>query len=157
MSDFTKEQVVKIMREERLVMMASLSESGKIQTHPMTPQEITDDADAWFFIALNSDQARQIKANREVNLAFAETGSWLSVSGTIEFVEDRAQAEKLWNKGMEAYFEGVNDPNLGLIRFNSESAQFWGTPGGKVMALAEIVKNRLTGADHNGTSDTVEL
>ena len=30
MADLTKEQVVKIMREERLVMMASLSESGKI-------------------------------------------------------------------------------------------------------------------------------
>lgn len=157
MSELTQEKVVEIMRDERFVMMGSVSESGKIQTHPMMPQEVTDDADVWFFIGLQGDQAKQLEANPVANLAFAETGSWLSVSGQVEFVNDRAKVEELWNDGVSAYFESKDDPNLGLVRFVSDSAQYWGTPGGKVTALATIVKNRVTGNKPSGSSGTVEL
>ncbi|MEX3610723.1 pyridoxamine 5'-phosphate oxidase family protein [Rothia sp. LK2588] len=154
----TQDQIVEIMRGERFVMMGSVSESGKIQTHPMTPQQVDEDADVWFFITLDGDQAQQLRQTPEVNLAFAETGSWLSVSGTVEFVDDRAMIEELWNDSAKAYFpQGKDDPNLGLLHFKSESAQFWGIPGGKANALAQIVKNKVTGKRASGHSDTVEL
>lgn len=158
MSELTQENVVEVMRGERFVMLTSVATDGKLHSHPMTPQQVTDDADVWFFVGLQGDQADDLRSNPEVNLAFAETGSWLSVAGRIAFVEDRAKVDELWNDGVEAWFDGgKDDPNLGLARFVSDSAQYWGQPGGKVASLARIVKARATGERPKGSSDTVEL
>ncbi|MGW9021767.1 pyridoxamine 5'-phosphate oxidase family protein [Leucobacter chromiiresistens] len=157
-TELTPETVIKVMREERFVMLSTATPDGKIVSHPMTPQEVTDDGDVWFFIGLQGDQADAIRANPQVNLAFAETGSWLSVSGVAEFVSDRAKAAELWDGEVEAYFDGgLEDPNLGLLRVNGESAQYWGIPGGKVAAAVKIAAAKLTGSEGPGRSGTTEL
>lgn len=158
MSEITKEQIVEIMRGERFVMLTTVSADGALHSHPMTPQEVTEDADVWFFIGLQGEQADEIRANPQVNLAFAETGSWLSVAGQITVVQDRAKIDELWNDGAAAWFDGgKDDPNLALAHFVSDSAQFWGRPGGKVSALASIAKARVTGERPRATSATREL
>lgn len=157
-TELTPETVIEVMREERFVMLSTATPDGKIVSHPMTPQEVTDDGDVWFFIGLQGDQADAIRANPQVNLAFAETGSWLSVSGVAEFVADRAKAEELWDGEVEAYFDGgLEDPNLGLLRVNGESAQYWGIPGGKVAAAVKIAAAKITGSEGPGRSGTTEL
>ena len=104
------------------------------------------------------EQAQALRTQPEVNLAFAETGSWLSVAGRVEFVEDRQKIDELWDDGVSAWFDGgKEDPNLGLIRFESDSAQFWGQPGGKVSALASIMKARVTGERPSAISATTEM
>lgn len=158
MTEISQKQVVEIMRGERFVMLTSVAEDSSLHSHPMVPQEVTDDADVWFFVGLQGEQADALRTHPEVNLAFAETGSWLSVAGRIRFVEDRAKVDELWNKGADAWFEGgKEDPNLGLAVFESESAQFWGQPGGKAAALASMVKSRVTGQRPSGESATTEL
>ena len=54
-SDISQEQVVEIMRGERFVMLTSIAVDGALHSHPMTPQEVTDDADVWFFVGLGTD------------------------------------------------------------------------------------------------------
>lgn len=158
MSEITQEQVVEIMRGERFVMMTSIADDRTLHSHPMTPKQVTDDADVWFFIGLQGEQAQALRTQPEVNLAFAETGSWLSVAGRVEFVEDRQKIDELWDDGVSAWFDGgKEDPNLGLIRFESDSAQFWGQPGGKVSALASIMKARVTGERPSAISATTEM
>lgn len=158
MSDFTQQTVVDLMREQRFVMLTCVSDDGTLHSHPMTPQRIEDDADAYFFIDLSGDQAHQLRANPEVNLAFVETGSWLSVAGRVTFVEDGALIDELWSAETSAWFDGgKDDPSLGLLHFDAESAQYWGTPGGKLSAIATIVKAKVTGDRPSGTSETLEL
>ena len=160
MSDLTQEKIVEIMRSERFVMLTSVSKNdGRLHSHPMTPQKVTDDAEAWFFIGLQGELAEDLMETSEVNLAFAEVGSWLSVSGHVEFENaNREKIDELWNDGVAAWFEGgKDDPNLGLMRFVGESAQFWGQPGGKVASLAQIVKSKFTGDRPSGSSDTADL
>ncbi|WP_319803769.1 pyridoxamine 5'-phosphate oxidase family protein [Dermacoccus barathri] len=139
-------------------MMTSIADDRTLHSHPMTPKQVTDDADVWFFIGLQGEQAQALRTQPEVNLAFAETGSWLSVAGRVEFVEDRQKIDELWDDGVSAWFDGgKEDPNLGLIRFESDSAQFWGQPGGKVSALASIMKARVTGERPSAISATTEM
>lgn len=160
MSDLTQEKIVEIMRSERFVMLTSVSKNdGRLHSHPMTPQKVTEDAEAWFFIGLHGELAEDLMETSEVNLAFAEVGSWLSVSGHVEFENaNREKIDELWNDGVAAWFEGgKEDPNLGLAVFESESAQFWGQPGGKAAALASMVKSRVTGQRPSGESATTEL
>lgn len=156
--EITQEQVVEIMRGERIVMLSTATSEGKIVCHPMTSQEVTDDAEVWFFIGLHGDQADAIRANPAVNLAFAETGSWLSVSGTAEFVEDRAKVDELWDGQVEAYFDqGKDDPNLGLLKVTGDSAQYWGVPGNKAVAAVKILISKVRGTDGPGVTATTEL
>ena len=158
MTELTQEKVVEIMRGEGLAMLTCVSHDGKLHSHPMAPQEVTDDADVRFFIGLQGEQADELRTNPEVNLAFAEAGSWLSVSGRAVFEENRAKIDELWNDDVSKWFDGgKDDPNLGLIRVVGDSAQFWGQPGGKVASIAELVKAKVTGQRPEGGSGTTEL
>lgn len=155
--EITQEDVVNKLRDARWVMLTTAAADGKLVSHPMVPQEVTDDADVWFFVSLNGGQAEALQTSPQVNLSVAETGSWLSVTAEVEFLDDRAKVDELWNKEVEGWFEGKDDPAIGLIRANSESAQFWGLPGGKMSALARIVKSRFSDDRTGGGSETMEL
>jgi general stress protein 26 len=156
--ELSREQVLEIMRGEQILMLSTATKEGKIVSHPMTAQAVDDDAVAWFFIGLQGDQADAIRENPQVNLAFAETGSWLSVAGTAEFVDDRAKVEKLWDGQVSSYFDGgKDDPNLGLLKVVPESAQFWGVEGNKTIAAVKILAAKIRGTDGPGTSATTEL
>lgn len=156
--DLTTVRVVEIMRGERFVMLSSVTAEGKIVSHPMTPLDVTAEADAWFITSSTSGLYETLVEGSEVNLAFAETGSWLSVSGSIRVVADRAKLEDLWNDRIGVYFEdGIDDPTVRLLRVDAESAQFWGTPGGRAAALLDLVASRITGERPSGTSGTTEL
>ncbi|UYG15876.1 pyridoxamine 5'-phosphate oxidase family protein [Brachybacterium huguangmaarense] len=48
-------------------------------------------------------------------------------------------------------------PRLGLIRVNSDSAQFLGVPGGTPAVLAAMVKAKVTENKPGGESGTTEL
>lgn len=156
--NLTQQDVVEKLREAKWVMLTTALADGTLLSHPMSPQEITDDADVWFFVGLQGGQADALRAGPHVNLAVSKAGSWLSVAGRAEFVEDRAKVEELWDGEVDAYFEGgKDDPNLGLLRVSTDSAQFWGVPGGAVSLLARVVRAKVTGERHGGGSDTVEL
>src|SRR5699024_5018876 len=124
---------------------ATASADGKILAHPMTAQEVTEDADVWFFLALDGDQAKALRTNPQVNISVAEAGNWLSVAGRVEFVDDPATIDELWSESTNAWFDGREDPNLGLIKVVTDSAQHWGLPGGKVSGLFRMVKSKIAG------------
>lgn len=160
MTDQTLSQhdVVDKLRDTDVVMLTTALPDGTLLSHPMTIQGVDDDVDVWFFVGLQGDQADALRHGPHVNLAIADAGSWLSVAGHAEFIDDRAVIDQLWNEQARAYFpDGKDDPNLGLMRVTSDSAQFWGLPGGKVAGLAQIVKSKVTGDRPPGGTATTEL
>lgn len=158
-AELTQDTVVETLRSQRLGMLTCIAEDGRLHSHPMSLQEVTDDADVWFFISLEGEQAKALQKNHTANLAVTGTGEWLSLAGHVEFEnENTAKRDELWDEGVASWFDGdKEDPNLGLVRLVSESAQSWGQPGGKVSALVSIVKARATGERPSGISGTTEL
>ena len=61
--------VVRILRDAKYVMLTTALADGKLLAHPMAPQQVTDDADVWFFIGLDGDQAGALRQNPHVNIA----------------------------------------------------------------------------------------
>ncbi|MYM18885.1 pyridoxamine 5'-phosphate oxidase family protein [Brevibacterium sp. 5221] len=150
--------VVDILKRAGYLMLTTAGEGGKLLSHPMSPQQVTDDADVWFFVGLQGDQAVALRKDPHVNLAISEAGNWLSVSGQVQFVDDQAKIDELWNDEAGAYFEGGRqDPNLGLMKVITDSAQHWGMTGGKLSAVAQMVKAKVTGDRPGGGSATTEL
>lgn len=150
--------VVEILRDSGYVMLTTALDNGKLLAHPMVPQQVTDDADVWFFLGMQGDQAKALQQNPDVNITVAEAGNWLSVAGKVDFVDDQDKMDELWNDETAAWFDGGrHDPNLGLIKITGDSAQHWGLKGGKISALAQIAKAKVSGERTGGGSATTEL
>lgn len=154
-----QEKVVAMMRDDRFCMLTSVGKEGRLHSHPMTPQEVTDAGDAWFFIDVTSEQAANIGAEKRVNLAYSDGSSWVSVAGHGRVVHDRAKVDELWNPMVEAWFpEGKDSDDLALLLVESDSAEYWDTPGGRVASAFAFAKSKLTGDRPDvGQSGTVEL
>lgn len=44
----------------------------------------------------------------------------------VEFVEDRALKERIWNEGDRSFFKnGIDDPKFRLLKFHTIEATFW--------------------------------
>lgn len=157
-TEIAEHKVVEIMRSDRFCMLTSIAENDHLESHPMTPQETTDEGDVWFFIDTTSEHADNLRAHPHVNIAYADSSTWLSVSGTAELREDRAKVEELWNDMVEAWFpEGRDSPEVGLVFVLADSAKYWGAPGGRVASAVQFVKTKFTGDRPSGHSETVEL
>jgi general stress protein 26 len=159
MADMTQDKAVDIMRSERFCMLTSVGDQGRLHAHPMTPQEVTDDGDVWFFIDTSSAHAENIRAEKRVNLAFADSSTWLSVAGHGSLRQDRDRIDELWSSTVEAWFpEGKDSPNVGLLLVESDSAEYWDSPGGRVASVVAYAKSKITGDRPDvGESRSTEL
>ncbi len=157
-ADLAQDKVVAIMRDDRFCMLTSVGPEGRLHAHPMTPQEITGDGDVWFFIDRSSEQATNIDAEKRVNLAFADGSTWLSLACHGRVLRDDAKIAELWNPMVEAWFpDGQDSPDLALLFVESDSAEYWDTPGGRVASALAFAKTKLTGERPSGHSESVDL
>ncbi len=151
-------ELVEIMRGHRFCMLTSVGEAGRLHAHPMTPQQVTEDGDVWFFIDSDSEQAANVTAQKRVNLAFSDGSTWLSLAGHARLERDRAKIDELWNPMVAAWFpEGRDAENLALLFVESDSGEYWDTPGGTLASALAFVKAKLTGDRPGGHSESVEL
>lgn len=156
--DLTPGDVAAKLRDTSVVMLTTAVGDGKLVSHPMTIQGVNDEADVWFFVGRRGDQARALNSGSAVNISISEAGSWLSVAGHAEFVEDAATVRELWNDSAEGYFpQGPDDPDLALLRVTTDSAQFWGLSGGRIAGAAQMVRAMVTKERAPGGTDTTEL
>lgn len=159
MNDDDHRIVTEIARKVRTAMITSRGADGKLTSRPMTSQQVDFDGTAWFFVSRTADLVADIARDGQVNVGYAGSGSWLSLSGTASVVDDRARKNELWNEFVQAWFpNGPDDPDVVLLKVDADSAEYWNTPGGKPRALFEMAKARVTGNRPDpGDNYTVDL
>jgi general stress protein 26 len=146
----------------RIAMMTTLDPDGVLRSRPMATQEADFDGSLWFFTRSESAKVNSLGSDQHVNLAYADPNDnrWISVAGLGHLVLDKAKMKELWNPLLKAWFpDGLEDPQLGLIRVDVESAQLWDAPEGKLVTLIGFAKAALTGKpdDHAGHSEKINL
>ncbi|MEO7447287.1 MAG: pyridoxamine 5'-phosphate oxidase family protein [Humibacillus sp.] len=154
--DTTK--VAELIKDIRVAMLTHTDASGRLVSHPMATQEVEFDGDVLFIAERDSNKCRDIAAQSPavVNVAFSSSGSWVSLSGTAEIVDDQAKLEQLWNTFTDAWMEGGPDnPNNVIIKVSADSAEFWDTPGSKATQVLNLVKAKVTGK-HLDDGDLVD-
>jgi general stress protein 26 len=144
--ELTQDKVIEIMRSDRFCMITSVGDEGRLQSRPMTPMQVTDEGNVWFFIDTGSDHADALRAEKRVNLAFADSSTWLSVAGHASLLDNREKIDELWNPTVEAWFpDGKDSPTVGLLFVESDSAEYWDSPGGRVASVLAYAKSKVTG------------
>jgi general stress protein 26 len=159
MSEDAHRTITEIAKKVRTAMFTSSGPDGTLRSRPMSTQEVDFDGSAWFFVARDSELVGEIARNPQVNVAYAGSDAWLSLSGTAEVVDSDSRKEEFWNKFVQAWFpEGPRDSNVVLLRVDGESAEYWETPGGKPRALLSMAKATITGDTPDpGHRETLDL
>jgi general stress protein 26 len=159
MTDLTPTQrVAELIKDFRFAMFTTRNANDRLVAHPLTVQESEFDGDLWFLVSKSASFVVDIERDERVGVSLSSNDSWVSLSGTAALVEDTAKVKELWSPTVEAWFtNGPEDPDVGLLKFTAESAEYWDSPGGKLASLFSFVKSKLTGEQYDAENETVEL
>ncbi len=147
-----RDKVFDLIKDSRVAMMATADEHGRLfHARPMVAPKLDTqeefDGALYFFTGASSPKVDEIKANPQVLLTYAnpDKQSYVSLSGQATIVRDAAKVDELWTKEIEAWFpQGKADPNLVLIRFDAEEAEYWDAPN-KLALGAAYLKSLVSG------------
>jgi len=147
-----------LVKDFRFAMITTADAEGKLVAHPLTIQEAEFDGDLWFLVSKSSSPATNLAANPRAGVSLSSNDSWVSLSGSAALVDDPAKVRELWNPVVEAWFtEGPDDPDVGLLKFTAESAEYWDTPGGRIASVVSFVKSKLTGEAYDAENEKLDL
>ena len=151
-------KVTDIINDSHIGMFTTINEAGALVSRPLAVQEVKDDGDMWFFTSANTSQVAHIRANPAVNVSFGKRTEWVSVAGTAEVVTDRQLIHDMWNQVVAWFPDGPDTPEVVLLHVDSDSAEYWTSPGGTAATALQWIKSKVTNSRMSvGESGTVEL
>lgn len=142
------QKVAELVDEIKFAMMTTEEADGTLHSRPMATMQMDASGNLWFFTALSSPKIEEAEQHRQVNLSYAriDKQDYLSVSGTVQIVHDKDKMRALWTPWIKPWFpNGLDDPNLVLLKVTITEAQYWVAPGGAVRRLYGLAKGVLTG------------
>jgi len=129
-------------------MMLGLQGIEDSRTRPMTAQvDIPEDGNKedggqlYFFGSKSESLVTAMGQTHNAVATFASKGHDLfaHVHGKLEIETDRAIIERLWNPIIAAWYkDGIDDPDLALIRFDTDSANLWKAETGASLKAATM-------------------
>lgn len=144
---------LKEMAEDiQFCMFCTIGYQGRISSRPMTTNEVDEEGNIWFFTNKLSEVSIEADQKNNVCLAYAcpNDNDYLSVTGTASIVLDKAKIKELWKSAYKAWFpEGVDDPELALIKVTPVNAEYWDSTSSKMVVLFSMVKAALTGSRYS--------
>ena len=140
-------KVAELVERATICMLTTMTADGRHLARPMALQEVEFDGDLWFFAASDSAKVEQVRSNPQVNVSFSndKQSEWTSIAGTAEVVDDRGKAEQLWSPALKVWFpDGVETPELILIKVHADSAEYWSSPSSKLVRLLGGIRAAVT-------------
>ena len=119
-----------LMKKIGFAMMVT-RDGEKLRARPMAAY-LDRDANTIFFLSdVRRHKDDEIAANSAINLSFADAGDmkFVSVSGTAAVSNDRAKIKELFSTPAKAWWDSAEDPNIRVLKFTPDEAEFWDSPG----------------------------
>ena len=111
-----------------------------------------DGGDIYFFGAKSDHLVNGLSKNDRAVCTYVSKGHDLfaNIHGRLVTIEDRALVDELWNPFVAAWYkEGKKDPDLQLLRFDTEKAEIWKSETGATLVAAALrFVGRDPSADH---------
>ncbi|SNS21225.1 General stress protein 26 [Noviherbaspirillum humi] len=152
-------KVAELVQEIKFAMMTTEEADGTLRSRPMSTMQLDATGNLWFFTGMDSGKVEEAEQHRQVNLSYARTDKqdYLSISGTCSVVRDKQKMQELWTPWIKPWFpQGLDDPNLVLLKVSIERAEYWDAPGSTLKRLYGLAKGIATGnTDALGENRTV--
>lgn len=142
------EKLHEMIKEMRTAMITTFH-GDQLRSRPMAVLKGDGTNVLWFFTGADTEKAREIQDNSRVNVALADESSnnWVSMSGRASVIKDSTKAKELWTPFAKGWFEGPDDPNLRLIRFEIDGAEYWDGPSSKMVYIFNLLVSAVTGKE----------
>ncbi|MDG3007985.1 pyridoxamine 5'-phosphate oxidase family protein [Paludisphaera mucosa] len=117
-----------MIRGIKVAMLTSVAPDGGLHSRPMATQEADFDGTLWFFTRASSGKVEEIRHDSDVNVSYASPDDhrYISLSGRASIVRDAEKIRELWNPSYRIWFaQGLEDPDLALLRVDVRIAQYW--------------------------------
>ncbi|MFD1506041.1 pyridoxamine 5'-phosphate oxidase [Georgenia yuyongxinii] len=158
MADDEAKKVAELVKTIRIAMLTTTSVDGGLRSRPLATQEVEFDGDVYFIVERDSSVVADVATHPQVNVAYVDDSTWVSLSGVARAVDDTAKLAELWNTFTDAWMKGgPDDPSNLLLHVDARSAEYWDAPGAKVVQLANLVKAKVTGHRVEGDTGKVEM
>jgi general stress protein 26 len=131
-----------------------------LRARPMAAIPRTARNAIWFLADATAHAGEELARNPQACLAFADPvhQCYVSLSGRIALVQDRAAIEELWNDTAARSFpRGPADPRILLLRFEPALGQYWDAPSGTIAAAFRFLTSAVTGQPATRTSGPARL
>ncbi len=122
---------------------------GSKPTHviPMSTKEVDEDGCIWFLSNKNSEHNGYIDTDNSIQLIYSQPSDmeFMTIFGHAFISTERSVLEKYYGSSDDAWFEGVDDPNLTAIKVIPKDAHYWDTKNGKLVSLLKMGVGAVTG------------
>jgi len=145
------EQVKKIgemIADARICTFTTVDNDGTLWSRPMAIQTKDFDGVLHFFTYADSEKVEHVGRNPNVAVGFSDPKlqNYVMMAGQAAVLDDRAKIAELWSEPMRTWFpEGKDDPNLRLVRVDTDRAEYWDSPSSTVLHAYGYVKAVITG------------
>lgn len=144
------QKLAKLIKDIDLCMLTTREADGQLRSRPMSVnRKVEFDGDMWFFTYGHSHKVMDAEQNPQVNVSFSDmkNNNYVSVSGRAELVRDKDKIKELWLPELKAWFpEGVDTPDIALLKVNAEKAEFWDVPSPLVAQVTALFQS-VTGGN----------
>ncbi|MEO6095851.1 MAG: pyridoxamine 5'-phosphate oxidase family protein [Fibrobacteria bacterium] len=123
--------LVKKIRGIKSATLTTEFDTNTVHSRPLACLKTTEDGVLWFFLRFSFSTAQEISQGAGVRLAYVsgDNRTFVSVTGTATLVEDPKRAKSLWDPALSGWFpEGVEDPDIVLLRVEVVKAEYWNAP-----------------------------
>ncbi len=152
--DRATQKLYEIIRDLEVGMLTTVRADGTLHTRPMVTRFDESSGGLWFFTNEHAPKAREVKADDEVVVAYADAKRqvYASVSGRAALSHDQALMKRLWAPALITWFpKGLDDPDLALMNVDVQNGEFWDVPS---KTVAEIMAAVQDGLDNPPPVDT---
>ena len=139
----------------RVAMLLTRSADGQVSVRPLgmlgDPKAFA--GQLWFFVDGRSAKVQAIRADPRASLTFQNDAAsrYLHLTGEATAGRDPRLMRQFYTPVVRAWFpDGLDDPNLVLLRFEAHSGAFWDRPGGPLHLLLELTRALVTGQSGEG-------
>jgi general stress protein 26 len=143
-----RELIWKHVKDIGTCMMVTTNADGGVRARPMRGVADEKASTIWFFTDKQSDKDEEVKRDPRACLTFADTHdqTYVSVTGRLALIDDRAQIADHWNEGAEIYYpNGKDDPNVLLMKFTAESGEYWDSPSSPIVIAIKFLQAKVSG------------
>ena len=130
------------------VCMFITNNREKEHTRPMATIEVEGDGTLWFFTDIRSIKVEEVSMDNLVHLVYAHPGkeSYVDVWGKATIVTDKQTIVDKWSPIVKAWFpDGIDDPNLGLLKIQPQHVYYWDSETGKMVQFLKTAASIVTG------------
>lgn len=113
------------LKDHPVIMVGMANEGGN--SRPMTAQFQGDAHTFWVFTTKAGEFFERFTEDHHAVATYCAKDHTLfaTVAGQLTLETDRELLDRLWNRFVAAWFDGKEDPNIALLRFDAESAEIW--------------------------------